>query len=85
MDECHNLEKCNFFKMYQNDESKNLALKGFISMFCKGERQDQCVRKIISKELGGPELVPPNMLPNGFAISGTNKSDWNEDVISLLK
>ena len=59
MDECHNLEKCNFFKMYQNDESKNLALKGFISMFCKGERQNWFLQICYQMVLPYPEQINP--------------------------
>ena len=85
MDECPNLSECNFFKMYESDESKHLALKGFISMFCKGAKQDQCIRKDISTALGGPQNVPPNMLPNGLPMAGTKKSNWSENVTQLLK
>ncbi len=84
MSECQNLENCNFFKMFENDKSKHLALKGFIYMFCKGRKQDQCVRKKISQILGSSQFVPPNMLPNGFAMAGTNKSNWSEKVTKLL-
>lgn len=85
MDECSNLSECNFFKMYENDKSKHLALKGFISMFCKGAKQGQCKRKDLSKTLGGPQNVPPNMLPNGLPMAGTNKSNWSKNVIQILK
>jgi len=85
MTECNNLENCNFFKTYQHDKSMNLALRGFIHMFCQGRKQDQCVRKKISKTLGGSQFVPPNMLPNGLPIAGTKNSEWSEEVKSYLK
>jgi len=70
--------------MYESDESKHLALKGLISKFCKGTKQDQCKRKVISTALSGPKNVPENMLPNGYLIKGTDKSNWSEKVIQLL-
>ncbi len=85
MEECLNMSSCNFFQMYESDESKHLALKGLISKFCRGEKQDKCKRKEISKALGGPKNVPQNMLPNGFPIRGTDKSNWSEKVTQLLK
>ena len=84
MDECQNLESCNFFKMFKNDQSKHLALKGFVFMFCTGRKQNECVRKKISQILGGSQFVPPNMLPNGFAMAGTNKANWSAEVLNLL-
>ena len=84
MDECQNLERCNFFKMFESDESKQLALKGFVFMFCRGRKQDQCIRKKISQILGGPQFVPANMLPNGLPMAGTSKYGWSEDLKKLL-
>ena len=83
MVECQNLEKCNFFQVYQGEESR--ALKGFVSIYCKGERQEICKRKIVSKELGGPEFVPANMMPNGLPLVGTNDSDWSSEVKEILR
>jgi len=84
VEECPNLGECNFFKMFESDKNKQLALKGFIYIFCKGKKQDQCKRKKISKSLGGSHYVPPNMLPNGLPMAGTNAYEWIEEVKSLL-
>jgi len=64
MSDCELLEKCGFFKKYQ--ASKELACKGFISLYCKGPKQNACVRKQYRQEHG----VPPNdnMMPNGMMI-----------------
>jgi len=70
--------------MYQK-EGNNLALKGFINLYCKGPKQDRCVRKKVSKELGSPGFVPPNMLPNGLPKPKTDISDWSEKVMLQLK
>ena len=83
MVECQNLEKCNFFKVYEKE--KNRALKGFVSIYCKGERQEICIRKKVSKELGGSEFVPHNMMPNGLPLVGTNDFDWSSTVKEFLK
>jgi len=75
MVECENLTKCEFFKRYQNDEDKKYALMGFVRAYCKGDKQDECVRKKVSKALGGPDKVPTNMMPSGLALFGTTKKD----------
>jgi hypothetical protein len=74
------MERCSFFKTYGAAEDKSLAIAGFIRMYCKGRRQDECVRKSVSAILGGPQKVPANMLPNGLAMSGTSADDWPEEA-----
>ena len=69
-----------FFKQYENMEDKKFALQGFVLKFCKGDKQDECIRKKVSKAVGGPSKVPVNMMPNGMALSGTSKSDWHSEV-----
>jgi hypothetical protein len=63
--ECELLGKCGFFKKYQ--EAKDLACKGFITQYCRGERMDLCKRKEYRTKKG----VPPvdDMMPNGFMIA----------------
>jgi len=81
MADCENLAYCSFFK----DASKEEKYKGLIDMYCKGDKQDECVRKRVSKALGGPENVPSNMMPNGSPLLGTDDSTWSEDVTKVLK
>ena len=81
---CEKLETCAFFKQYQNDESKKYALLGFVSRYCKGLQQDECVRKKVSKALGGSDKVPVNMMPTGNAMAGTTSKDWPDEVKALL-
>jgi hypothetical protein len=80
MADCENLDVCAFFKAYSNDEQLKLALQGFVSMYCKGDKQGQCVRKKVSKALGGPQYVPVNMMPNGVPLAGTTNADWPQNV-----
>lgn len=63
--ECELLGMCGFFKKFQ--DTKELACKGFIAQYCKGDKMDLCERKKYRKEHG----VPPddNMMPNGMVIS----------------
>jgi hypothetical protein len=82
--ECHNLATCIFVKYYETSKGNNLALKGFISTYCKGKEQDKCKRKKVSKALGGPMHVPPNMMPNGMALAGTNTAQWPKEVAALV-
>lgn len=84
MQECANLAICAFFKTYENDESKKLALQGFINKYCKGDQGNRCIRKKISNALGGPHKVPVNMMPNGSPLADTTKDDWSDEVKALL-
>jgi hypothetical protein len=63
-DECELLSVCGFFKKYQN--TKELACRGFIAQYCKGDKMDQCKRKAFRKEHG----VPPedDMMPTGQIV-----------------
>jgi hypothetical protein len=84
MSDCANLSKCAFFKQYENLENKKLALRGFVRTFCKGDKQGECVRKKVSKALGGPDKVPLNMMPNGLPLAGTSKEEWSAEVKALI-
>jgi hypothetical protein len=84
MGDCANLATCAFFQTYESDESKKLALQGFISRYCKGNEQENCVRKKVSRALGGPEKVPVNMMPNGVPLPGSDKSNWSPEVRQIL-
>lgn len=84
MTECANLATCAFFKKYQSDANMQMALYGFINRYCKGKEQDKCIRKKISKALGGPDKVPTNMMPNGMPLAGTLKDDWPDEVLAVV-
>lgn len=62
--ECELLNKCGFFKKYQN--SRELACKGFILQYCKGPKMSECKRMEYRTKNG----VPPadDMMPNGQMI-----------------
>lgn len=66
MQVCELLNTCGFFKKYQG--TLDLACKGFIKTYCKGELMNECKRKQYRAEHG----VPPedNMLPSGHAMPG---------------
>jgi len=78
--DCDNLSVCTFFRTYGNDERYRRAVSGFILLYCRGERQDRCLRKEVGRKLGGPHSVPANMLPNGLPLTDTNDSSWSEMV-----
>jgi hypothetical protein len=84
MEDCEKLAACAFMKAYESDENTKFALRGFVRMYCKGERKDICIRKKVSKTLGGPEHVPLNMMPDGLPILGTSNHDWPEEVRTLV-
>lgn len=65
MKDCELLDKCGFFIKYS--ESKDLACKGFMLMYCKGDKQEQCKRKIYREQNGKPPS--DDMLPSGQLIS----------------
>ena len=62
--ECKLLSTCGFFKKYK--PTKDLACKGFILLYCKGAKMNECKRKEYREKHG----VPPNddMMPNGATI-----------------
>ncbi len=62
--ECELLEKCGFFKKYK--DTKELACKGFIGLYCKGEQMNECARKAYRKEHGQPPS--DDMMPNGLML-----------------
>jgi hypothetical protein len=64
--DCENIEKCGFFKKYQ--ETKNLACQGFLGMYCKGARQGECQRKAYRAAHNAPP--PDDMMPNGGIVTG---------------
>ena len=57
---------------------------GFVRAYCKGDKQDECIRKKVSKALGGPHKVPVNMMPTGMPLFGTTRKDWPDEVKALL-
>jgi len=63
--ECESLPKCGFFKKYE--ATKDLACKGFINMFCKGPKMDQCKRKEYRQKNGKPPS--DDMMPSGQTIN----------------
>jgi len=62
---CQLLEKCGFFKKYQN--TADLACKGFIRTYCKGSMMNECKRMEYRKQHG----VPPadDMMPSGHVMA----------------
>lgn len=65
--ECKSLPNCGFFKKHADNKKKELACKGFVAMYCRGEKQEECRRRKYKEEKGCPP--PDDMLPNGQMIS----------------
>jgi hypothetical protein len=81
--ECEFLEKCSFVAAC-NEMHKENAAKGFIASFCKGPKMEQCIRKQLCLKFG-KSVVPKNMMPNGAALSGTDKNDWSDEALNYRK
>lgn len=63
--ECGNLPMCGFFKKYSN--SNKAACQGFIKLYCRGEKRDDCERKKYRKANG---VAPPDeMMPSGAMMA----------------
>ena len=62
--QCEKVEKCQFLAKYGS--SNNLACKGFILMYCKGAKMNECKRKKLSQT---GATVPVDMMPNGATIT----------------
>ncbi|MBN1589669.1 MAG: hypothetical protein JW888_09150 [Pirellulales bacterium] len=67
--QCAHLETCGFFKKYQ--AAKDLACKGFIKLYCRGPKMNNCKRKQYREKHGEPPS--DDMLPSGHMI--VNKID----------
>jgi hypothetical protein len=52
MSDCKNLEKCGFVKKY--GESKALAVKGFVAMYCMSEKQEECKKERVQTKKWSP-------------------------------
>lgn len=62
--DCQYLSTCGFFKKYQS--TKDLACRGFISLYCKGEKMKECKRLEYRNMHGTPPS--DDMMPNGQLI-----------------
>jgi hypothetical protein len=63
--ECELLAKCGFFAKYQ--ATKDLACRGFINVYCRGDKMNECRRKQYRQQHG---VAPSDdMMPNGSMIS----------------
>lgn len=70
MKDCPNLAGCGFVKKY--GDTKSLAVNGFIKLYCKAEKQDECLRKAYKNEHG---IAPPDeMMPNGAMMKSSNSA-----------
>jgi hypothetical protein len=61
---CEMLNLCGFFKKY--NETKNLACKGFIQMYCMGSQKLVCKRREYRRQTGAPPS--DDMMPSGQLI-----------------
>lgn len=78
MSDCVNLAGCPFVK-YCNENDAGMSVNGFINMYCKTDKQDQCIRKRLCEKFSR-EVVPKTMMPNGMPIPGNDKDDWSEEA-----
>ncbi len=83
MANCEKLTGCMFVKHCESDQSLKLALNGLIKSYCQGDKQGNCIRKKVGKELGGPACVPTNMMPGGTPLPKTDDSEWPDTVMAL--
>jgi len=65
METCDMIEKCGFLIRYS--PTNELACKGFINRYCKGNLKNECKRKAYKLANGTPP--PDNMLPTGIFLS----------------
>jgi hypothetical protein len=66
---CEYLVSCGFFK--KHEQSKALACKGLISLYCKGPKLIDC-KRLEYLELHG-KLPSPDLMPNGHMMMGTKE------------
>ena len=63
-EECELLQRCGFFEKYS--ATKDVACRGLIKVYCRGEKMNQCKRKEYSKEHG--HAPSDDMMPTGHKI-----------------
>ncbi|MBN2897855.1 MAG: hypothetical protein JXO44_03675 [Clostridia bacterium] len=78
MADCPNLAGCAFVG-YCNENDACTSVNGFIKIYCKSEKQNQCIRKRLCDQFG-KVVVPKNMMPNGAPIPGTSTDDWSHEA-----
>ncbi|MDH3998425.1 MAG: hypothetical protein OET90_06260 [Desulfuromonadales bacterium] len=61
MNDCELLDVCGFFKKY--NDTINLACRGFVKTYCRGDKMNECERKKYRLEHGAPPA--DDMLPTG--------------------
>lgn len=64
MASCELLDRCGFFLKYR--DSLNLACRGFIRLYCTGEKIGQCERKKYRQQHGAPPV--DDMMPSGQLV-----------------
>lgn len=65
IEECERLNECGFFKKYK--DTVQMACRGFISLYCKGPKMDECQRKAYFQKHGRPPV--DEMMPSGGMIT----------------
>ncbi|MBN2734035.1 MAG: hypothetical protein JXQ82_04155 [Methanomicrobiaceae archaeon] len=85
MPRCIEYEQCPFIKKYEPAFKKSEILKKRSLIYCDGNLSEECMRKKISKALGGTVYVPINMMPEGKPVPGTHNTEWTAEVLSLLE
>lgn len=66
MQDCEYLDKCPIFAKFKIEDLKNY----WVSMYCKGKKQDECARKVLRKQ---DKEVPKTLLPNGQILEALDK------------
>ncbi|MBS7526071.1 hypothetical protein KHM83_05245 [Fusibacter paucivorans] len=80
MSECKNLAGCSFVNCCE-EYKKTTGVNGFINMYCRGARMEECVRLRLCDTVG-KQVVPKNMMPNGYPLPGTTKEGWSKEAVS---
>lgn len=80
MDECPILSGCPFVK-YCEENDAVMSVKGFINLYCKSGKQDECIRKQLYDTFNRT-VVPMAMMPNGSPLPGTSKENWSDEALN---
>jgi hypothetical protein len=62
--ECPFFKDCPFIIKYASKNDQ--AIKGFVSLYCKGDKQLECKRRAYKNKTG--QKPPDNMLPSGILL-----------------
>lgn len=85
MKECDRIGICPLIEhCSENASTVSVSVDGMIRLYCRGSKQQHCIRKQLIMKYG-ESSVPDDMMPNGFPLPGANRQKWSKEAINFRK